>query len=117
MNDTKPRKAQFEAMILEPVLEAAEARARQQDRQLPQVAKAILIRASEDATPLLDEDGKPTEPAHPAERPAAATRRRIRFRVDAAAHEIVKDRIRASGTSMTAALEQGLLNYARTGEY
>lgn len=110
-------KRQAEFMIDARVLNAAEIRAKRLVQELPQVAKAILKRASEEATPLLDADGKPTEPAHPAERPEGTERKRIRFRTIPEEHDIVKERIRASGSSMTAVLEDGLRHYAETGEY
>lgn len=110
-------KRQAEFMIDATVHKAAELRAKLQTRELPQVAKAILQRASEQATPLLDADGKPMEPAHPAERPDGTERVRIRFRTPRDEHEVVKQRIRTSGQSMTAVLEDGLRRYAETGEY
>ena len=111
----KPRQAEF--MIDAAVVKAAELRAKLQTRELPQVAKAILQRASEQATPLVDADGNPMEPAHPAERADGTLRKRIRFRTPREEHEVVKQRIRTSGQSMTAVLEDGLRRYAETGEY
>ena len=110
-------KGTAEFMISANVLRAAKARAAMQDREITVVAKAILIRLSQNANPLVDEEGKPTEPAHPATRAPGEPRKRIRFRVDPDEHEGVKERIRASGISMTAALEQALESYSRTGEY
>ena len=110
-------KRQAEFMIDAKVLRAAELRADLQVQELPQVAKAILQRASEDAKPLLDADGNPMEPAHPADRPEGTARKRIRFRTDPGEHDLVKERIRTSGASMTAVLEDGLRLYAETGKY
>jgi hypothetical protein len=110
-------KRQAEFMIDGAVHKAADLRARLQMRELPQVAKAILQRASEDATPLVDADGNPMEPAHPADRAEGTERVRIRFRTPTDEHEVIKQRIRASGSSMTAVLEDGLRRYAETGEY
>lgn len=110
-------KRQAEFMIDARVLKAAELRAERLVQELPKVAQAILRRASENVTPLLDADGKPMEPAHPAEREEGVERRRIRFRTPPEEHETVKERIRSSGSSMTAVLEDGLRHYAETGEY
>lgn len=110
-------KRQAEFMIDARVHRAAELRAERLVQELPQVAKAILQRASENATPLLDADGNPMEPAHPADRPEGTERKRIRFRTDPKEHDVVKERIRSSGSSMTAVLEDGLRRYAETGEY
>jgi len=112
---TEPGTAEF--MISARVLRAAKARAATQDREITVVAKALLIKLSREATPLIDEEGRPTEPAHPATREPGEVRKRIRFRVDTEEHEGVKERIRASGISMTAALEEALESYSRTGEY
>jgi hypothetical protein len=110
-------KGTAEFMISARVLRAAKARAATQDREITVVAKAILIKLSKNATPLIDEEGKPTEPAHPATREPGEVRKRIRFSVDPDEHEGVKERIRASGISMTAALETALEIYSRTGKY
>jgi predicted HicB family RNase H-like nuclease len=104
-------KMNFEAKIRETVHRAAKARAAENAQELSRVAQAILIRASKAASP--EEGGV----AHPAKRPTGAPVKRIRFRIDSEAHEVIKARIRGSGTSMTAALEEGLENYARTGQY
>lgn len=109
--ETETEKMTAEFMISALVLDAADARAKAQQRQLPRVAKALLERASANAVPT--EDGV----AHPAVRSPTAERKRIRFRVDAELHEIVKERIRASGISMAAALEAELKQYARTGKF
>lgn len=110
-------KGTAEFMISARVLRAARARAAMQDREITVVARAMLIKISKQATPLVDENGQPTEPAHPATREPGEKRKRIRFSVDAKEHEGVKERIRASGISMTAALETALESYSRTGEY
>jgi len=117
MTEATKKKRQAEFMIDATVVRAAELRAERLVQELPQVAKAILQRASENATPLVDADGNPTEPAHPAERPPGTKRRRIRFRTWPEEHDIVKERLRSSGASMTAVLEDGLRRYAETGEY
>lgn len=101
----------FEAKIRETVLTAARLRARTQTRSLPDVARAILESASKQATP--SDEGV----AHPAQRPPEAKQKRIRFALPVDQHAIIKDRIRASGRSMTAVLEHGLESYAETGEF
>lgn len=108
---TTVEKKTVEAMILQPVRVAAQKRATDQDRQLAAVARAILVKISEQAQP------SPDGVAHPARRPSKIPRKRIKFRMDAAQHAIVMDRIRASGSSLTAALEKGLEDYARTGKF
>ena len=107
----KPEKKTVEAMILQPVRIAAQRQAAKQDRQLAAVARAILVKISETAQP------SPDGVAHPARRPSTVPRKRLKFRMDKAQHEIVMDRIRASGSSLTAALEKGLEDYARTGKF
>lgn len=102
-------KATFEGEILLAVRNAAKARAESQARKLPAVARAVLIQASKRARP--SEDGV----AHPAERPTKAAKKRIRFTMDSDQYDLVKERIRQSGRSMTRALEEGLEDYARTG--
>lgn len=100
-----------EAQIIGEILSAARARAKIDAHDMSAVARAVLERASKTAKPC--EDGV----AHPAQRPKQAGQKRIRFRMDAGKYEIVKDRIRRSGISMTAALEEGLERYARTGDF
>lgn len=99
-----------EAQIRTTVLEAARARAETQARELHAVARALLVTTSKQARP--SEDGV----AHPAQRPEEVDRKRIRFSMDREEYGIIKDRIRASGRSLTAALEEELERYARTGE-
>lgn len=99
-----------ECEILQLVKRAAAKRAADQMQELHHVARRVLVKASESAEP--SEDGV----AHPARRPRVAERERIKFRMPRDEHQIVKERIRASGRSMTAVLEEGLERYARTGE-
>lgn len=101
--------ATVEAEIVTQILTAARKRAAKQGREITGVARNILVKASK-AAKL-----KPGV-AHPANRPAQAARQRLRFRMDPEAYDVIKKRIRASGQSMTAALESGLEHYARTGE-
>lgn len=100
-----------EAQITSLIRDAAKIKAEEQAHNLSAVAQAVIIRASKAAVPR--EDGV----AHPAQRPRQTGCVRIRFRMNAEAYRIAKERIRASGTSMTAALEEGLERYARTGEF
>ena len=110
MEENTVPKVPVEAMVLAPIKRAAKAQADKDMRQLPVIARAILLEASKKAEP--SEDGV----AHPASRPTNANRLRIRFRMDPGEYEIVRDRIRASGQSVAAALEKGLERYARTGK-
>lgn len=109
--EDEDNKQTVEAMILKPIRIAAQARAVREARELASVARQVLIKASENAQP--SEDGV----AHPASRPSNLGRQRIRFRMDREQHQVVKDRIRRSGQSMTSALEKGLEAYARTGKF
>lgn len=137
-----PDKIQVEAKILETVRTAARFRAKQQARELARVAEEVLVRAGKAAKPspefvakmeleaaikagtITPEDAEKTRRAlrriavaHPAERPEGAERKRIRFVMDREKYDVVRERIRMSGISMTATLEQGLEAYARTGEF
>lgn len=109
--ETKTDKTMAEFMISVKVINAAKERAKAQQRLLTRVARSLLERAARDAIPT--EDGV----AHPAVRSATAERKRIRFSVDTEAHDIMREKIRASGISMTAALEYELARYARTGNF
>lgn len=107
---TSPKKHTFEAQILRDVREAAWARATVQDQNPLSIARSVLVKAAREAEP------SPDMVAHPARRPNDAAKVRIRVVVDKATFDIVKDRIRTSGISLTGALEAGLTTYARTGK-
>jgi hypothetical protein len=112
MTSTEEASSQkIDVMIIDKILAAARARATREARDMSLIARAVIIRASKAAQP--SEDGV----AHPAQRPALANRKRIRFLMDREAYSIAKSRIRASGQSVTAVLEEGLENYARTGKF
>lgn len=111
MTEPKAGSSQFEGQILIPILLAAKARAQSRAQNLSEVSRAIIRKASKNATP------SPDGVAHPAARPSNAGRKRMRFRVPGDEYEVIKERIRASGTSVTAALEKGLEEYARTGKF
>lgn len=104
-------KQKVDMMVIDKVLQAAKLRAAEEAHDMSAVAKAIIIKASKNAKP--SEDGV----AHPAQRPARAERTRIRFLMGRQKYAIARDRIRASGTSVTAVLEEGLERYARTGQF
>jgi hypothetical protein len=111
-NQQKPMGSkQFEGEILIPILLAAQAQARSKAQNLSAVGRAILRKASKAAEPSTD------GVAHPAARPSNAGRKRMRFRMPGDEYEVIKERIRASGESVTAALEKGLEQYARTGKF
>jgi hypothetical protein len=101
----------FEAKVFLPVREKAWERAAKQDRNPITVVHAILVKASKEAVP--SEDGV----AHPMHYPPGTKKKRIRFEMDEQEYLVIRDRIRASGKSMTAALTMGLIEYARTGKY
>lgn len=110
MTSTKdPSKKNAEALIDADVYEAARRRAEANAQELAKVARSIIYAASLEAQPSDD------AVAHPAIRPANVDRRRLRFCVDRHQYDIAKGRIRASGQSMTAALEAGLEAYAFSG--
>lgn len=137
-----PDKIQVEAKILETVCVAALWRAQMHDRKLATVARAVLEKAGKTATPTPEQMAKieldknieagrmtPADArkmtrylnkiavAHPADRPKDAPRKRIRFMMPRDKYEVLIARIRASGLSMTATLEKGLEEFARTGEF
>jgi hypothetical protein len=108
---TEGTKATVEVMIRDVVYDAALARAKSQAQQLRGVAREILF----DRAALV-------EPAMNAPNPAGRVlgqppRTRLRFRANAASYGVARDRLRAAGTSVTAAIEDGLEQYARTGEF
>lgn len=107
---TSQNKHTFEAQILRDVREAAWARALVQDQNPLSIARSVLVKAAREAEP------SPDQVAHPARRPTDAIKVRIRVVVDRATFEIVKERVRTSGISLTGALEAGLTAYARTGK-
>lgn len=101
----------FEAMVRETVLKAAQIRAVKDARKIHDVAREILRLASKRAEP------SPDAVAHPASRPSNVPRKRLRVNFRAGEHLIIMNRIRLSGQSMTSALEAGLEQYARTGQF
>lgn len=107
--DTTP--ATVEVMIRDVVYNAALLRAKSQAQQLRTVARQILFdRASQ------------VEPTGHAVHPTARVlgqppRTRLRFRADRTSYDVARTRLHAAGTSVTAAIEDGLEHYARTGEF
>lgn len=99
-----------EAMIRETVYDAALLRAQANAQKLRSVAREILFEQAALATP--DSEGRPTARVILNQR-----RRRLRFPVPRESYEVARDRLHASGLSVTAALEIGLERFARTGEF
>lgn len=106
-----------EIMVLAEVVTAASARAKMNHVYLAQVARDIIFKASGNARPIEVPEGEEPPVAHPARRPMNAKTKRVRFMVATDRYQIARDRIRASGKSVTAVLEKGLEKYARTGNY
>lgn len=99
-----------EVMIRDVVYDAALARARAQAQQLRGVAREILWDRAAQA--------EPNEHAvMPAARFIDAPRRRLRFQAPRDAYQKALGRLHASGVSVTAAIEEGLEQFARTGEF
>lgn len=96
--------------VLAQVKRLAAARARVNLQELPQVAWTLLRNMARKAKPV--EDGV----AHPANRPAAAEKERIRFRAPREEYAQVRAAIRASGRSISSALEDALEEYGRSGK-
>lgn len=108
-----PQTMTVEVMIRNAVYEAALARARTQAQKLRGVAREILFERAAQVQPGTDE-------GHPAPRMLSLSqpkRRRLRFPVDRDEYEPARDRLHASGVSVTAAIEDGLERFARTGEF
>lgn len=107
----EPEKATVEVMIRDVVYNAALARARSQMQQLRGVAREILF----DRAAQVEPDSDATHPT--ARVLGQPLRTRLRFRAPADAYDVARSRLHAAGTSVTAAIEEGLLEYARTGEF
>jgi hypothetical protein len=98
-------------LVLEVIRVAAEKRAQNEARELSKVAWAIVERAAKNSQPTSD------GVAHPARRPTNLETKRIRFSAPRARYQAAKERIRDSGRSVAAVLEEGLERYARTGNF
>lgn len=107
---SNPKTHTVEAQIREVSHRAAKLRCQVDARELPAVAREILIRAASNAKPTEDRI------AHPVENPAQEAKVRVRFRMPVEQHQAVKAAIRDSGQSMTRVIEEGLEEYARTGQ-
>lgn len=99
-----------EAMIRETVYDAALLRAQANAQKLRSVAREILFEQAALARPV--DEARPTARVIMNQR-----RRRLRFPVSRASYEQARDKLHASGVSVTAALEDGLERFARTGEF
>lgn len=108
-----PDKATVEVMIRDVVYDAALARARSQAQQLRAVAREILYDQAAQAEPARG-FATLTPTARILGQPP---RTRLRFRVPADSYDVARTRLHAAGTSVTAAIEEGLESYARTGQF
>lgn len=108
-----PHKATVEVMIRDVVYEAALLRAKSQAQQLRSVAREILFDRAARVEP--DEDQEPVNPT--ARVLGQPMRTRLRFRADVVAYNRARDRLHNSGVSVTAAIEEGLESFARTGQF
>lgn len=106
-----PDKTTIEVMIRAVVYDAALARAKSQAQQVRTIAREVMFDRAAQA--------EPNEfPAHPTARVLGQpARRRLRFRAVLSDYTIARKRLHASGVSVTAAIEEGLERYARTGEF
>jgi hypothetical protein len=107
------RSKTVEVQIKDVVYDAALARAKSQAQQLRTVAREILFAQAAQAEPAQ---------GFAALAPAARVlgqppRTRMRFQVSPDAYESAKDRLHKAGISVTAAIEDGLVRFARTGEF
>jgi hypothetical protein len=107
----EPDKTTVEVMVRDVVYEAALARARSQAQQLRAVAREILFEAAAQVDPNGDR-GYAT-----ARVLGQPPRMRLRFRAPADAYTVARERLRRAGVSVTAAVEDGLAHYARTGTF
>lgn len=100
-----------EVMIKTVVYEAALARAKSQAQALRTVAREILFARAALAVPLEQVDRPPARVL------GQPPRYRLRFPVSKPAYQSAKERLHAAGISVTAAIEEGLIHFARTGEF
>lgn len=108
-----PDKATVEVMIRDAVYDAALARAKSQAQQLRAVAREILYDRAAQAEPA----GGFAALMPTARVLGQPPRTRLRFRAPADSYHVAKDRLHKAGVSVTAAIEDGLEDYARTGEF
>lgn len=100
-----------EIMVRDVVYDAALARAKSQAQQLRSVAREILFDRAAQAEP-------DANVVHPAARVLwNQPRRRVRFQAPQESYRVAKERLHASGVTVTAAIEAGLEQFARTGEF
>jgi len=104
------KSATVEVMVRDAVYDAALARARSQAQQLRAVAREILFDRAAQAEPN-------EQAVVPSARFIGTTRRRLRFQAPRDAYQKALARLHASGLSATAAIEEGLEQFARTGEF
>lgn len=111
---TKPTERRMvEVMIRDTVYDAALLRAQAQAQQLRTVAREILFDRASQARPR-EGFAALTPTARILGQPP---RTRVRFLASAKSYDKAKARLHAAGTSVTAAIEDGLEHYARTGQF
>jgi len=100
-----------EVMIRDVVYDAALARAKSQVQPLRGIAREILFDRAAQAEPI-------DQAIHPAGRVLLSSDRvRLRFQAPREAYQRARKRLHSSGVSVTAAVEEGLERFARTGEF
>lgn len=105
--------ATVEVMVRDVVYQAALLRARSQAQQLATVAREILF----DRAALAQPSPNVVAPAPRVLMYSDSTRKRFRFQVKRNAYNDARNRLHASGVSVTAVIEEGLETFARTGEF
>lgn len=99
-----------EVAVLATVYDSAMSRATSQGQRLATVARTVLYQEAA-KTP----DGVETPEGRPPLREYGQARKPIKFKVARESWLVAQGKIRASGRSVAAAIEDGLAVYARTG--
>jgi hypothetical protein len=107
-------KQEIDLLIDKDVYAAAMTRANHQGRTVSAVARAVLFLAAADAQPDPAYRSQHTRPPLRAYR-SPDDRTRLRFKLPRADYEVARQTIMQSGNSVSAAVEDGLRTYARTG--
>jgi hypothetical protein len=110
MAASEAQRQPVEVEVLADVYDRAMARAKDQGQRLATVARQVLFQEAA-RTPA----DAPVPAGRPPLREYGQRRKPIKFSVLADAYATARDKIRASGRSVAAAVEDGLTVYARTG--
>lgn len=115
LTDEAMRKIEVDILIVTEVYEAAMLRATREGRAVAPVARAILFQAAAEADPdPVYSEGTIRPPLREYRSPN--TRSRLRFKLPRVDYEAARAAIMKSGSSVSAAIEHGLAEYARTGK-